>query len=252
LYFQLDTSSAKLSSFHGPKVSWFISLSQKGARSDGNRQWLAGSAFTWHFKLWKDWLWHFVPYITVSVVTLRCLCCIIYELFTFHKAFFSHLRKREDKPVYYSVVCSVMPLLDTRRLSTVSHLQYRASVRRIYIYIYTHTHTHTHTHKVPPRSRTLAFISLYNCIYICFTRNSLPSIFALLHDVQRIKASVSMTILRSVLYVIILCVYSPMMILQGSKHVVVFYFNVLMWYNCERQILHFVRFCNILERFHFK
>jgi len=76
-HFQLDTSSAKLSSFHGPKISWFINLSQEGAMSDGNRQRLSGSAVTCTAGL-TDWLWLFVHYIvTVSVVTLRCLCCIV-------------------------------------------------------------------------------------------------------------------------------------------------------------------------------
>jgi hypothetical protein len=40
-----------------------------------------------------DWL--FEPYITVSAVTLRSLCCIIHELLTFRKAFFSHLQVKQ-------------------------------------------------------------------------------------------------------------------------------------------------------------
>ena len=51
----------------------------------------------------------------------------------------------------------------------------------------------------------------------------------LLHDVRHIKLHISCIIVKSVLYVIILCVYHLMMIPQGSKHVGVFLiFNVLM------------------------
>jgi hypothetical protein len=98
-YFPLDTPSAKLNSFHDPKVSWSINLSQKGAMSDGNRQRLSGSAFTWHCRLWL-----FVHYIiTVSVVTLSCLCCIVYELFTFRNVLFPSFSKHKtNKCISYS------------------------------------------------------------------------------------------------------------------------------------------------------
>lgn len=60
-------------------------------------------------------------------------------------------------------------------------------------------------------------LSLYMFISV-FHRTVCSLLLLLLHDVQHIKLQLLWTILHGVLYVIIWCIYSLMMTLQGLKH----------------------------------
>jgi hypothetical protein len=102
-YFQLDTSSAKLSSFHGPKAFWFINLNQKGAMSDRNRQWLSGSEWSWPCRL--DWL-------TVAVCASHYYSLVCYvDMFVLHYLWIVYISwgfrffiSETDKKISYSFV----------------------------------------------------------------------------------------------------------------------------------------------------
>jgi hypothetical protein len=85
-----------------------------------------------------------------------------------------------------------------------------------------------HIHKVPPRSRTSEFHFTTHSTFTCVLHGAVYSLlWFLLHDVQHIKLHQLRIILHTVLYVLMRCVHSLMLILQGQKHVGVFTFKVL-------------------------
>ena len=103
---------------------------------------------------------------------------------------------KSETKVYCSEECYALLPLDSRRLSTVGNLHYRAVCRRV--------------HSVLP-------ISCTSELPLHVTHRTVCCLLSLLqHIVQHIKLQLLWLILHSVLYILVCCVYCLMMGAWGS------------------------------------